>query len=94
MQDVARKHDVVVICPIFEKESSGVFYNSAVVIDAGGGILGNYRKVHVPQIPLWEERYYFTPGNLGFPIFETKHAVVAFRSAGITFSRKGRGSSH
>ena len=89
MQDIARKHDVVLICPIFEKEKEGVYYNSAVVIDAGGAILGSYRKVHVPQIPLWEERFYFKPGNLGFPVFKTKHADIGIQICWDNFFPEG-----
>jgi N-carbamoylputrescine amidase len=60
MQKLAEENEVVLICPIFEKEGESSFYNSAVVIDAGGEILGRYRKIHIPQIPLWEEKYYFS----------------------------------
>jgi len=75
MQKLAEEFEVVLICPIFEIEGDS-FYNSAIVIDAGGEILGSYRKIHVPQIPLWEERYYFSPGNHGFPVFKTKFAPI------------------
>jgi len=75
MQKLAEEFEVVLICPIFEIEGDS-FYNSAIVIDAGGEILGSYRKIHVPQIPLWEERYYFSPGNHGFPVFKTKVAPI------------------
>ena len=73
MQRLAEENKVVLICPIFEIEEDS-FYNSAIVIDADGKILGSYRKIHVPQIPLWEERYYFSSGNHGFPVFKTKFA--------------------
>ena len=89
MQEIAREHDVVLICPIFEKEKEGTYYNSAIVIDAGGAILGSYRKVHVPQIPLWEERYYFTPGNLGFPVFKTKFADIGIQICWDNFFPEG-----
>ncbi len=75
MQKLAEEFGVVLICPIFEIEGDS-YYNSAIVIDAGGEILGSYRKIHVPQIPLWEERYYFSPGNHGFPVFKTKFAPI------------------
>ena len=68
-KSLAKDEGVALICPIFEAEEEKVFYNSAVVIDAGGDLLGVYRKAHVPQIPLWEEKYYFAPGNTGFPVF-------------------------
>jgi len=75
MRKLAEEYEVVLICPIFERQD-GSFYNSAIVIDAGGEILGSYRKIHVPQIPLWEERYYFSPGDHGFPVFRTKFAPI------------------
>jgi N-carbamoylputrescine amidase len=75
-RDIASRHEVVVICPIFEKDSEGSYYNSAIVIDAGGAVLGAYRKVHVPQIPLWEEKYYFAAGNRGFPVFDTRFGKI------------------
>jgi len=62
MRPLARQKEVVLICPIFEKDGENAFYNSAAVIDSGGKILGVYRKVHIPQIPLWEEKSYFTRG--------------------------------
>jgi N-carbamoylputrescine amidase len=89
MQDVARAHDVVLICPIFERDKEGSYYNSAIVIDAGGAILGSYRKVHVPQIPLWEEKYYFAPGNLGFPVFKTKYADLGIQICWDNFFPEG-----
>ena len=70
MQKLSKENEVALVCPIFEREEK-TFYNSAVINDAGGEILGCYRKIHVPQIPLWEEKYYFSPGNLGFPVFKT-----------------------
>ena len=88
-QEIAREEDVVVVCPVFEKEDEKTYYNSAVVIDAGGAILGTYRKIHVPQIPLWEERYYFAPGNLGFPVFETKFASLGVQICWDNFFPEG-----
>jgi beta-ureidopropionase len=59
--------------PFFEKEFEGVFYNTAVVIDADGTVLGKYRKTHIPQVgPIFWEKYFFKPGNLGYPVFETR----------------------
>jgi N-carbamoylputrescine amidase len=89
MQRLAADHEAALICPIFEMEGDGVFYNSAVVIDAGGEILGSYRKVHVPQIPLWEEKYYFRPGNLGFPVFKTKFGIVGVQICWDNFFPEG-----
>jgi len=89
MQQLATEHGVVLICPIFEAGEESRFYNTAVVIDAGGAILGSYRKIHVPQIPLWEERYYFSPGNLGFPVFETKFGVIGVHICWDNFFPEG-----
>jgi len=88
MQELARRYNVVLICPIFEK-GEDAFYNSAVVIDAGGEILGSYRKAHIPQIPLWEEKFYFLPGNLGFPVFQTKFAIIGIQICWDNFFPEG-----
>jgi N-carbamoylputrescine amidase len=88
MQKLAKEYGVVLICPIFEKDEDS-FYNSAVVIDADGEILGSYRKVHVPQIPLWEEKYYFSSGNHGFPVFETKFAPIGIQICWDNFFPEG-----
>ncbi len=88
MRKLAEEHGVVLICPIFEEEQ-GSFYNSAVVIDAGGGILGSYRKIHVPQIPLWEEKYYFSSGDRGFPVFRTKFAPIGVQICWDNFFPEG-----
>jgi len=72
MQEVARKHGMVLIVPIYEEEITGVYYNTAAVIDADGKYLGKYRKNHIPHTkPGFWEKYYFKPGNLGYPTFET-----------------------
>jgi N-carbamoylputrescine amidase len=89
MQKLAKENEVVLVCPIFEKDGENTFYNAAVIIDAGGEILGRYRKVHVPQIPLWEEKYYFSPGNLGFPVFKTKFAVIGVQICWDNFFPEG-----
>ncbi len=88
MRTLAKDHGVVLICPIFEIEEDS-FYNSAVVVDADGEILGSYRKIHVPQIPLWEERYYFSSGNHGFPVFETKFAPIGVQICWDNFFPEG-----
>ena len=73
MRELARKHELVLVVPFFEKESEGVFYNTAVVVDADGSVLGKYRKTHIPQVgPIFWEKYFFKPGNLGYPVFETR----------------------
>ena len=76
LRAAAAKLDIVIVAPFFEREIEGRFFNSAAVIDAGGELLGVYRKVHVPQIPLWEEKFYFAPGDAGFPVFNTKHLRI------------------
>jgi N-carbamoylputrescine amidase len=76
MADFAKKNQTVMIVPIYEKADEGIYYNSAVVIDADGKVLGTYRKNHVPHIPLWEEKFYFAPGNNGYPVFKTRYASI------------------
>ena len=73
---VARRHRSAVIGSIFEKRSAGVYHNTAVVIDADGKLVGRYRKMHIPDDPLYYEKFYFTPGDLGFEAFTTKHARI------------------
>ncbi len=75
-QKLARKHRVVVIISLFEKRAPGVYHNTAVVIDADGSRLGIYRKMHIPDDPLFYEKFYFTPGDLGFKAFQTKYAKI------------------
>jgi N-carbamoylputrescine amidase len=71
-QDVAKQFGMVVVVPIYEVEQTGVYYNTAAVIDAGGAYLGKYRKHHIPQVaPGFWEKYYFRPGNTGYPVFQT-----------------------
>ena len=89
MRELAVAHEVVLICPVFEAGDERRFYNSAVIIDAGGTILGSYRKIHVPQIPLWEERYYFAPGNHGFPVFETRFGTIGVQICWDNFFPEG-----
>src|SRR5215210_6243560 len=72
MQDVAKQYGMVLIVPIYEEEQTGVYYNSAAVIDADGTYLGKYRKTHIPHVaPGFWEKFYFRPGNLGYPVFDT-----------------------
>jgi N-carbamoylputrescine amidase len=68
----ARSAAVVVIAPVFERRAPGVYHNSAAVIDADGTIAGIYRKMHIPDDPAFYEKFYFTPGDLGFPAFDTR----------------------
>jgi beta-ureidopropionase len=77
MQDVARRHGMVIIVPIYEEEITGVYYNTAAVIDADGKYLGKYRKNHIPHVaPGFWEKFYFKPGNLGYPAFDTAYARI------------------
>jgi len=74
---IAKEHSVVVIAPIFERRAAGVYHNSAAVIDANGELAGLYRKMHVPDDPAYYEKFYFTPGDLGFRAFETRPGRLA-----------------
>jgi N-carbamoylputrescine amidase len=73
---LARKHDAVIIASLFEKRADGLYHNTAVVIDADGSIKGIYRKMHIPDDPLYYEKFYFTPGDTGFRAWETKYAKI------------------
>src|SRR5207249_1809311 len=70
-QKLAKKHKVVIIASLFEKRAAGVYHNTAAVIDASGSLRGIYRKMHIPDDPLYYEKFYFTPGDLGFRAFDT-----------------------
>ncbi|HYM61069.1 MAG TPA: nitrilase-related carbon-nitrogen hydrolase [Thermoanaerobaculia bacterium] len=77
MQEQAKRHKMVIVVPIYEEESTGVYYNTAAVIDADGAYLGKYRKSHIPHVaPGFWEKFYFRPGNLGYPVFNTLYAKV------------------
>jgi len=70
-QEMARRHHIVLIVPMYEEEQTGVYYNTAAVIDADGKYLGKYRKTHLPHLPGFWEKFYFRPGNLSYPVFDT-----------------------
>jgi N-carbamoylputrescine amidase len=71
MQDVARKHKMALVVPVYEEEMTGVYYNTAAVLDSDGSYLGKYRKTHIPHcLPGFWEKFYFTPGDLGYPTFD------------------------
>jgi N-carbamoylputrescine amidase len=72
----AKRHQVVVIASLFEKRAAGVYHNTAAVIDADGSLLGLYRKMHIPDDPLFYEKFYFTPGDLGFRAWQTRYAKI------------------
>lgn len=77
MQDVAEKHDMVLVVPLYEEAMTGVYYNTAAVIDADGTYLGKFRKIQIPHcVPAFFEKFYFKPGNLGYPVFDTEYAKV------------------
>lgn len=77
MQDVAKQFGMVLIVPIYEEEMSGIYYNTAAVIDADGKYLGKYRKTHIPHVaPGFWEKFYFRPGNMGYPCFDTAFARI------------------
>jgi N-carbamoylputrescine amidase len=73
---LAKKHRVVVIASLFEKRAAGLYHNTAAIIDADGSILGVYRKMHIPDDPLFYEKFYFTPGDTGFRAWKTKYARI------------------
>ncbi len=73
---MAASAEIVIIAPLFEKRSAGVFHNTAVVIDADGSIVGRYRKMHIPDDPLYYEKFYFTPGDLGFQAVPTRFGPI------------------
>jgi len=76
MAAYAKKYDMVIVVPVYEKEQPGVLYNTAAVIDADGTYLGKYRKNHIPHVSGFWEKFFFKPGNLGYPVFQTKYAKI------------------
>ncbi|MBD3233797.1 MAG: acyltransferase [candidate division Zixibacteria bacterium] len=77
MMEVAKKHGMAIVAPIYEEQITGVYYNTAAVIDNDGKYLGKYRKIHIPHVhPGFWEKFYFKPGNLGYPVFKTQYADV------------------
>ena len=76
MQGLAKKHDMVIVVPVYEEEMRGVYYNTAAVIDADGKYLGKYRKQHIPQTSGFWEKFFFKPGDGGYPVFKTKYATI------------------
>ncbi len=76
MQEYAKKYNMVIVVPIYEEHMTGVYYNTAAVIDADGTYLGKYRKNHLPQVKGFWEKFFFKPGNLGYPVFKTAYGNV------------------
>ncbi len=77
MQELANETEMVLVVPLFEKEDDGLFYNTAAVIDEDGAYLGKYRKTHIPHVKGFWEKFYFRPGNLGYPVFDTAVGRIA-----------------
>ena len=75
-QALAAEIDAAIVAPLFEKRASGLYHNSAAIIDAGGSYLGKYRKMHIPDDPLFYEKFYFTPGDLGFRAWKAGGATI------------------
>jgi beta-ureidopropionase len=73
---IAQKYQMAMVIPVYEREMAGVYYNTAAVIDADGTYLGKYRKTHIPQTSGFWEKYFFRPGNLGYPTFQTRYARI------------------
>ena len=75
-QKIAKKYGVVIIASLFEKRAAGLYHNTAIIIDADGKMLGTYRKMHIPDDPLFYEKFYFTPGDKGFKAWQTKFGKI------------------
>jgi N-carbamoylputrescine amidase len=75
-QKIAKDHNVVIVASLFERRASGLYHNTAAIIDAGGALLGVYRKMHIPDDPLFYEKFYFTPGDTGFRAWDTKYGKI------------------
>ena len=76
LSKLAHQLEIVIIASIFERRAAGLYHNTAAVLDANGALLGLYRKMHIPDDPLYYEKFYFTPGDLGFPNFETRYGRI------------------
>lgn len=76
MQELAKKYSMVIVVPIYEEDMTGVYYNTAAVIDADGTYLGKYRKTHIPQVAGFWEKFFFKPGNSGWPVFQTAYCKL------------------
>jgi N-carbamoylputrescine amidase len=88
MKTLAKEKEVALICPFFERDGDQ-YFNTAAVIDQRGDIVGTYRKVHIPLIPLWEERAYFSPGDKGFPVFDLGLAKIGVQICWDNFFPEG-----
>lgn len=86
---LAEETQAVVLAPIYEAADDTAQYNTTVVIDADGDLLGSYRKNHIPELPNYQERFYFRPGNLGFPVFKTRYATIGVQTCWDNFFPEG-----
>ncbi len=91
MQELAKKHAMVIVVPIYEEDITGVYYNTAAVIDADGKFLGKYRKTHIPQVAGFWEKFFFKPGSSGFPVFQTAYCKLGVYICYDRHFRKGGG---
>jgi beta-ureidopropionase len=73
---LAKKYQMVMVVPLYEREQAGLYYNTAAILDADGSYLGKYRKTHIPQVAGFWEKFFFRPGNLGYPVFKTRYATI------------------
>jgi beta-ureidopropionase len=73
---IAAKYQMAMVVPLYEREQAGIYYNTAAILDADGSYLGKYRKTHIPQTSGFWEKYFFRPGNLGYPVFKTRYATI------------------
>jgi len=87
--ELAKRYEAVAICPLFERQTPGIYYNSAAVIGQDGALLGKYRKNHIPQMANYEEKFYFRPGDSGFPVFETGLATLGIQICWDNFFPEG-----
>jgi len=76
MQEYAKTYSMVIVVPIYEEDMTGVYYNTCAVIDADGSYLGKFRKIHIPQVAGFYEKFFFKPGNMGYPVFETAYCKL------------------
>lgn len=76
LQAIAAEHEIVIVASLFERRARGLYHNTAAVIDADGSFLGKYRKMHIPDDPGFYEKFYFTPGDLGYRVFKTRYATI------------------
>jgi N-carbamoylputrescine amidase len=77
LRALSRELKIILIASLFEERATGLYHNTAVLIDDAGQVLGKYRKMHIPDDPQYYEKFYFTPGDLGYPVFKTKHADIS-----------------